>query len=111
MGAETLSFELGPIRPPNEARSLLLRFTRNCPWNQCLFCPAYKKRKFSLRTLDERKKDIHFLNNQTASGQQPLACCQFPSQEDYYFGAAHLPLQLDHMEMAQRIEHALKELK
>jgi len=58
MGAETLSFELGPIRPPNEARSLLLRFTRNCPWNQCLFCPAYKKRKFSLRTLDEIKKDI-----------------------------------------------------
>lgn len=58
MGAESLSFELGPIRPPNEARSLLLRFTRNCPWNQCLFCPAYKKRKFSLRTLDEIKRDI-----------------------------------------------------
>jgi len=58
MGAENLSFELGPIRPPNEARSLLLRFTRNCPWNQCLFCPAYKKRKFSLRSLDEIKKDI-----------------------------------------------------
>ncbi len=53
-----LSFELGPIRPPNEARSLLLRFTRNCPWNQCLFCPAYKKRKFSLRTVEEIKKDI-----------------------------------------------------
>jgi len=51
-------FEQGPIRPPNEARSLLLRFTRNCPWNQCLFCPVYKKRKFSLRTVDEIKKDI-----------------------------------------------------
>ncbi len=58
MGAESLNIELGPIRPPNEARSLLLRFTRNCPWNQCLFCPAYKKRKFSLRSLDEIKKDI-----------------------------------------------------
>jgi len=58
MGAEKLNFELGPIRPPNEARSLLLRFTRNCPWNQCLFCPAYKKRRFSLRTLDEIKRDI-----------------------------------------------------
>ncbi|RLB09562.1 MAG: radical SAM protein, partial [Deltaproteobacteria bacterium] len=53
-----LSFELGPIRPPNEARSLLLRFTRNCPWNQCLFCPAYKGKKFSLRSVDEIKKDI-----------------------------------------------------
>ncbi len=58
MGAEKLQFELGPIRPPNEARSLLLRFTRNCPWNQCLFCPAYKGKKFSLRSLDEIKKDI-----------------------------------------------------
>ncbi len=52
------SFEQGPIRPPNEARSLLLRLTRNCPWNQCQFCPVYKKRKFSLRTIDEIKEDI-----------------------------------------------------
>jgi radical SAM superfamily enzyme YgiQ (UPF0313 family) len=51
-------FEQGPIRPPNEARSLLLRFTRNCPWNQCLFCPVYKTRKFSLRSVDEIKQDI-----------------------------------------------------
>ena len=52
------SLEHGPIRPPNEARSFLLRVTRNCPWNQCLFCPVYKKRKFSLRTVDEIKQDI-----------------------------------------------------
>jgi histone acetyltransferase (RNA polymerase elongator complex component) len=51
-------FEQGPIRPPNEARSLLLRLTRNCPWNQCLFCPVYKNRKFSLRTVDAIKQDI-----------------------------------------------------
>ncbi len=51
-------FEQGPIRPPNEARSLLLRLTRNCPWNQCLFCPVYKKRKFSFRTVEEIKRDI-----------------------------------------------------
>jgi radical SAM superfamily enzyme YgiQ (UPF0313 family) len=53
-----LCFEQGPIRPPNEARSLLLRITRNCPWNQCLFCPVYKKEKFSLRTIEEIKEDI-----------------------------------------------------
>lgn len=53
-----LSFEQGPIRPPNEARSLLLRVTRNCPWNQCMFCPVYKGRKFSLRTVEEIKEDI-----------------------------------------------------
>lgn len=53
-----LAFEQGPIRPPNEARSLLLRVTRNCPWNQCRFCPVYKNRKFSLRTVAEIKSDI-----------------------------------------------------
>lgn len=58
MTNKNLSFEQGPIRPPNEARSLLLRVTRNCPWNQCLFCPVYKGRKFSLRTVDEIKQDI-----------------------------------------------------
>jgi radical SAM superfamily enzyme YgiQ (UPF0313 family) len=55
---EEFSFEQGPIRPPNEARSLLLRLTRNCPWNKCLFCPVYKKTKFSLRTVAEIKEDI-----------------------------------------------------
>ena len=55
---ETAAFEQGPIRPPNESRSFLLRITRNCPWNQCLFCPVYKSRKFSLRTVEEIKTDI-----------------------------------------------------
>ena len=55
---ENLSFEQGPIRPPSEARSLLLRITRNCPWNQCRFCPVYKGRKFSLRSVEEIKEDI-----------------------------------------------------
>ena len=58
MNQDRFSFEQGPIRPPNEARSLLLRLTRNCPWNQCQFCPVYKKRKFSLRTVEEIKEDI-----------------------------------------------------
>jgi hypothetical protein len=58
MTQEDLHFEQGPIRPPNEAQSLLLRFTRNCPWNQCEFCPVYKGRKFSLRSVEEIKSDI-----------------------------------------------------
>ena len=53
-----LSFEQGPIRPPNEAQSLLLRLTRNCPWNRCLFCPVYKQRDFSLRPVEEITRDI-----------------------------------------------------
>lgn len=51
-------FELGPIRPPSEAHSILLRITRNCPWNKCVFCSTYTNEKFSLRSLDEIKKDI-----------------------------------------------------
>lgn len=51
-------FEQGPIRPPSEAYSLLLRVTRNCPWNRCTFCPVYKGSKFSIRPVDQVKKDI-----------------------------------------------------
>ena len=54
----SLDFEQGPIRPPSEAESLLVRITRNCPWNKCLFCPVYKKKKFSRRGLEEVKEDI-----------------------------------------------------
>lgn len=54
----TLCFEQGPIRPPSEAASLLLRLTRNCTWNKCVFCPTYKGQTFSRRSLDEIKKDI-----------------------------------------------------
>jgi len=53
-----LSFEQGPIRPPSEARSLLLRVTRGCSWNQCLFCSVYKDQKFERRSVDEVRADI-----------------------------------------------------
>jgi radical SAM superfamily enzyme YgiQ (UPF0313 family) len=51
-------FEQGPIRPPSEAASLLLRVTRNCPWNRCSFCPVYKGAQFSLRPVDHVLRDI-----------------------------------------------------
>jgi biotin synthase-like enzyme len=52
------SFEVGPYRPPSEAYSLLLRVTRNCPWNRCKFCSMYKGKKFEYRAVEEIKKDI-----------------------------------------------------
>jgi len=52
------SLELGPIRPPSEAYSLLIRITRNCPWNRCKFCHIYKGQKFQLRSVEEIKQDI-----------------------------------------------------
>ena len=54
----TKGFEIGPIRPPSEAESLLLRITRNCPWNKCKFCSLYKKHTFSTRPIEEIKADI-----------------------------------------------------
>jgi hypothetical protein len=51
-------FEQGPIRPPSEAHSLLLRVTRNCPWNRCTFCPVYKGARFSVRPLAHLVRDI-----------------------------------------------------
>ncbi len=54
-------FETGIYRPPSEggSASLLVRFTRNCPWNHCTFCTMYKKEKFQLRPLAEIKSDIN----------------------------------------------------
>jgi radical SAM superfamily enzyme YgiQ (UPF0313 family) len=52
------TYEVGPIRPPSEAASLLIRVTRNCPWNRCLFCPVYKGETFSIRPVGEVKADI-----------------------------------------------------
>ncbi len=51
-------FQVGPIRPPSEANSLLLRVTENCPWNKCKFCMLYKKNDFHTRTVADIKKDI-----------------------------------------------------
>lgn len=54
-------FEQGPIRPPSEANSLLIRVTRNCPWNKCTFCPVYKGEKFSKRPVEHVLKDINLV--------------------------------------------------
>ena len=53
-----ITFEQGHIRPPSEAYSLLIRATRNCPWNKCAFCPVYKGQKFEIRPIEDILKDI-----------------------------------------------------
>jgi biotin synthase-like enzyme len=55
---EYTGFEAGPIRPPSESGSLMLRVTRNCPWNKCRFCMLYKGEKFSIRPVAHIKEDI-----------------------------------------------------
>ena len=51
-------FEQGPIRPPSEAHSLLVRVIRNCTWNRCTFCPVYKGAKSSLRPVADVLADV-----------------------------------------------------
>jgi radical SAM superfamily enzyme YgiQ (UPF0313 family) len=55
---EDYTIELGPMGPIGEGQALLLRINRNCPWNQCLFCPVYKGKRFSVREVYEVKRDI-----------------------------------------------------
>ncbi len=51
-------FQVGPIRPPSEANSLLLRVTENCPWNKCKFCMLYKNSQFHTRSVADVKHDV-----------------------------------------------------
>lgn len=62
-------FEIGPIRPPSESSSLLIRVTRGCHWNKCYFCGLYKSMKFSMRPIEEIISDIKAQSEQH-SGQQ-----------------------------------------
>jgi hypothetical protein len=51
-------FETGPIRPPSEAGSYLIRLTRGCPWNKCKFCRSYRRHKFEIRDVKDVIADI-----------------------------------------------------
>lgn len=46
------------IRPPSEAGSLILQVTFGCSDNSCIFCPAYKDKKFKIKDIKEIEKDI-----------------------------------------------------
>ena len=51
-------FETGPIRPPSEAGSYLVRLTRGCPWNKCTFCRSYRRLAFEIRDVADVVADI-----------------------------------------------------
>jgi hypothetical protein len=68
---EHYRYEMGPIRPPSEASSLLIRVTRNCEWNRCLFCPVYKDTEFSVRPIEYVKHDIDLIREYIDFLQNP----------------------------------------
>ena len=65
MDIKKYEFETGIYRPPSEggSASLLLRLTRNCPWNHCTFCAMYKSEKFELRKPEEIIHDINVMHD------------------------------------------------
>lgn len=86
------TFEQGPIRPPSEASSLLVRVNRNCPWNRCTFCSIYKKQKFSTRPVEEVIADIdsvHRFITLLEAGESPAALLGrlAPGEDQAFFAA------------------------
>jgi radical SAM superfamily enzyme YgiQ (UPF0313 family) len=53
-----MKYEGVVIRPPSEANSLILQVTIGCSHNKCTFCPAYKAKRFRIRSFSEIKEDI-----------------------------------------------------
>ncbi|MGY5853617.1 MAG: radical SAM protein [Candidatus Thorarchaeota archaeon] len=80
---ETYSgYEMGPIRPPSEARSLLLRVTRNCHWNRCGFCPVYKQVEFSARPKLHVLRDIDSIGRYIELVQDAGSLEQFFAEQE-----------------------------
>lgn len=84
-------FEQGPIRPPSESSSLLIRVTRNCPWNHCTFCSVYKDAKFSLRPVEHVIADIDTVYAAVAAIQNELEQKGNLTQEQLRRLAAQFP--------------------
>lgn len=83
-------FEQGPIRPPSEAHSLLIRVTRNCPWNKCSFCSVYKDRKFSLRPVEHVIRDIDAIHEALNAIQEELDKNPRQSADQIMLATGHL---------------------
>ena len=47
-------------RPPSEAYSLIIQITLGCSHNKCTFCKMYKDKKFTIKPIEQIKKEIDF---------------------------------------------------
>ena len=55
-----MHYEGNIIRPPSEAKSILLQVTVGCSRNKCTFCGAYKGERFRIKPDAIIMKDIAF---------------------------------------------------
>lgn len=100
-----IPFEQGPIRPVDEADSLLIRTTRGCPWNRCTFCSLYEDMKFSLRSVAEIKKDI-FAAKEYYNGH-PFETCFLQDGDNFVMRTKDL---IDILETLQGAFPSLKQI-
>lgn len=49
-------------RPPSESNSLIIQTTLGCSHNKCSFCNMYKAKKFTIKSVEDIKKDIDYFN-------------------------------------------------
>ena len=47
-------------RPPSESNSLIIQTTLGCSHNKCSFCNMYKSKRFTIKSVDDIKKDIDY---------------------------------------------------
>jgi hypothetical protein len=97
------ALELGPIRPPSEASSLLLRVTRNCSWNRCKFCHIYKGKRFELRPVEDIKRDI--LTVKAISDKLQEMAAKAGSMEAAAASILNSPLSETHFNVALWLYH------
>jgi len=92
-------YEQGVIRPPSEASSLLVRVTRNCPWNRCLFCPAYKGVTFSKRSVEEVTRDIDTMAEDYAPHLESITSAFLQDADSLILSSAELVAIIEHLKM------------
>lgn len=64
------AFRIGPIRPPSEAKSLLLQITEGCSWNKCKFCDLYNNSRFRAFSVESIKQDIDVMAEYAESARR-----------------------------------------
>lgn len=63
------------IRPPSEADSLILQVTVGCSHNRCTFCPAYKNKKFRIKSERDISRDIEHAARQYGDAVRRVFLC------------------------------------
>jgi len=69
-----MHYEGNIIRPPSEARSILLQVTVGCSHNHCTFCGTYKGQRFRIKDESTITADISFAA-QHFRGKERLFLC------------------------------------